>query len=160
VEIKEITIKLNEFTREEYNSSEFNQLIEESIKGLDNAYAPYSQFSVSASVLLENGEIVTGTNQENAAYPSGLCAERVAMFFANSKFPQIPVKAIAVSARYKNQLLKEVVPPCGACRQVLMETEVRFKKPITVILVGSEKILISPNVKQLLPLNFDDNFLK
>lgn len=158
--IKEITLKFNELTREELNSSEYNILANEAINGLNNAYAPYSQFSVSAAILLENGEIIVGTNQENAAYPSGLCAERVAMFYANSKYPNVPVKALAVCAKFNNQLIKEAVPPCGACRQVLMETETRFKKPITIILVGAEKVLISENVKQLLPLNFDENFLK
>jgi cytidine deaminase len=160
VKEKEINIKLKEYTKEEFSSNEFNNLVEQSVTVLENAYAPYSLFSVGAAVLLENGEIITGTNQENAAYPSGLCAERVAMFYANSKFPDVAVKAIAVSAKYKGQLIKQIIPPCGSCRQVLLETETRFKKPIKVILASDKNLIISDNVKQLLPLNFDDNFLK
>lgn len=157
---KQFNINFIEYTKDEFESSEYKELIDKSIEVLDNSYSPYSQFKVGASILLENGEIISGTNQENAAYPSGLCAERVAMFYANSKYPEVAVKAIAVSAKYKGKLIDEVIPPCGACRQVLLETEIRFKKPIKLILISENKILVSDNVKQMLPLSFDDNFLK
>jgi len=140
--------------------NEDSSLVIESQKVLKNAYAPYSKFSVGAAVLLENGEIITGTNQENSAYPSGLCAERVAIFYANSKYPNVAVKSIAVTAFFNNDYIAEPAPPCGACRQVLLETETRFKKPIKVILYGKDKIRIIEGVSQLLPLSFTDDFLK
>ena len=143
---------------EELNETE-QILIQESKNIVKNAYAPYSKFSVGAAVLLENGEIITGTNQENAAYPSGLCAERVALFYANSKFPNVPIVAIAISAFTNDKFLESPVPPCGACRQVIIETETRFEKPIKIILVSQTKITVVEDAKTLLPLNFDEHFL-
>lgn len=143
----------------ELNIDEQN-LLTEAKKIVENAYAPYSKFNVGAAVLLENGEIIKGTNQENSAYPSGLCAERVAIFYANSKFPNVPVKAIAISAFFNNNYVDKPIAPCGACRQVLLETEVRFKNQIKVILYGNEKIHVIEGVKQLLPINFTEDFLK
>ncbi len=140
-------------------SKEEQILIKKSKDAVKNAYAPYSKFQVGAAVLLENGEIITGTNQENAAYPSGLCAERVAVFYANSKFPDVPVKAIAVTAFTNNSYVKTPVPPCGSCRQVLTETETRFHKPIKIYLVSESKITVINNAKDLLPLNFDESSL-
>ena len=140
---------------------EFQKIIIDSKDASQRSYSPYSKFKVGASVLLANGEVVSGNNQENAAYPSGLCAERVAIFYANSKFPDVPVKAIAISAYNRNGILKTPVTPCGACRQVLLETEVRFNSPITVILVGQNTIQLIKNCSQLLPLSFkNDNFFE
>jgi len=156
----EYKIKIFEAKSLEELENEDSNLVKESQKVLKNAYAPYSKFNVGAAVLLENGEIITGTNQENSAYPSGLCAERVAMFYANSKYPNVAVKAIAVTAFFNNDYIEEPAPPCGSCRQVLLETETRFKKPIKVILFGKNKIRIIDGVKQLLPLSFTDDFLK
>ena len=144
---------LEELTKEE------QLLINTSKEAVKNAYAPYSKFSVGAAVLLENGKIISGTNQENAAYPSGLCAERVAIFYANSKYPDIPVSAIAVSAFTNNKFIDKPIPPCGSCRQVIIETETRFKKPIKIYLVSRNKITVIEDAKNLLPLNFDTNFL-
>ena len=144
---------------EELNKEE-QLLINKSKSAVKNAYAPYSKFNVGAAVLLENGETFVGTNQENAAFPSGMCAERVAIYFANSQFPDVAVKSIAVSAYYNNSYTEKPVPPCGACRQVLLESETRFKKPIKVFLVSSTKITMTKNVKTLLPINFDEGFLK
>lgn len=123
------------------------------------AYAPYSGFHVGAAVLLGNGKIVTGNNQENSAYPSGLCAERVAMFYANANYPESEVKAIAISAAKNGVLVNEPVKPCGACRQALAETEVRFETPIRIILDGQESILILNGVESLLPLSFSKKYL-
>ncbi len=145
---------INELEKEDIN------LVEKSQEVLKNAYAPYSKFRVGAAILLENGKIITGTNQENSAYPSGLCAERVAMFYANSQYPNVPVKTIAITAFFNNDYIKKPAPPCGSCRQVLLETETRFKKEIKIILFGKEKIQIIEGVHQLLPLNFTDDFLK
>ena len=125
-----------------------------------NSYAPYSHFYVGAALLLENGKIIKGSNQENAAYPSGLCAERVALFWANSEYPDVPVKTIAISAKTNNGFTSRPVSPCGACRQVLMETETRFKKPIKIILAGAQKVELIENARSLLPINFDEEFLK
>ncbi len=157
---KTIETTVFEYDTVEELSAEERNLCQKAQEVLSDAYAPYSNFFVGAAVLLENGEIVTGTNQENAAYPSGLCAERVAMFYANSKFPNVPVKAIAVSAATGDmKIIAEAVPPCGSCRQVLMETEIRFNKPIKIILAGSKKIAVLENAKSLLPIHFDDDFL-
>lgn len=130
-------------------------LVKNAIEATEKAYAPYSKFRVGACVLLANGKMFTGNNQENAAYPSGLCAERVAIFYANSEYPDVPVKAIAVAASNKGGRIENPVPPCGSCRQVLLESETRFKNNIKVILVGEPKIIIINNVKELLPLSFE-----
>lgn len=148
----------------EYNLDELPDdetiLIKEAKSAAKNAYAPYSKFLVGCAVLLENGEIVTGSNQENAAYPSGLCAERVAIFYANSKYPNVPVLKLAVAVFTKSEFVDEPIPPCGSCRQVLVETELRFKIPIRIILSGKEKIKVIENAKSLLPMNFDGEYLK
>ncbi len=123
------------------------------------AYAPYSGFHVGAAVLLENGLIVSGNNQENSAYPSGLCAERVALFYANANYPDSGVKTIAISAAKKGVLVNEPVKPCGSCRQALAETEVRFKTPIRIILDGQDSILVLNGVESLLPLSFSKKAL-
>ena len=141
-------------------SAEHKMLVEKAKEQVKNSYAPYSGFSVGAALLLENGEIFAANNQENAAYPSGLCAERVAMFYANAQHPDIPVKVLAVAAYTKGAFLTEPVTPCGSCRQVLIETESRYGKDITVILYGTENVYIVENVRQLLPLQFEKSSLK
>jgi cytidine deaminase len=156
---KNITTVTYEYDSAEELNSEARILIQKSKDAVENAYAPYSKFQVGAAVLLENGEIITGTNQENAAYPSGLCAERVAVFYANSKYPDVPVKAIAVTAFTNNNYVKTPIPPCGSCRQVLVETETRFQKPIKIYLVSESKITVINDAKDLLPLNFDGTSL-
>lgn len=156
---KEIKTIIHEYDSIDELSKEYVAIINEAKQAAQKAYAPYSKFKVGACVLLENGEFIEGNNQENVAYPSGLCAERVAMFYANAKYPDVPVKAIAVCAYSNYKLVKKPVTPCGSCRQVLLESETRFNSPIKVILVGDDKILVIDNAKQLLPLNFDnDNF--
>lgn len=124
-----------------------------------NAYAPYSNFKVGAAVLLENGEIITGTNQENAAYPSGICAERTALFYANTKYPNVAVKAIAIAAKNKGEFTTQPVGPCGSCRQVILETQNRFKTSIKIIMVGTNKINIITDASSLLPLSFSESDL-
>ncbi len=156
---KKITTVIYEYNSVKELNSDEQKLINASKEAVKNAYAPYSKFQVGAAVLLENGEIITGTNQENAAYPSGLCAERVAVFYANSKYPDVPVIAIAVTAFTNNKFVQTPIPPCGSCRQVLTETETRFKKPIKVYLVSESGITVINNAKDLLPLNFDESSL-
>jgi cytidine deaminase len=126
-----------------------------------SAYAPYSEFHVGAAVLLENGETVTGSNQENAAYPSGLCAERVAVFSAAAHYPDVKIKAIAITARFNDKTDLLSVSPCGDCRQVMAEYEHRFHSSIRMIMTGEQgKIIVVPNVKTLLPLMFNSDSLK
>ena len=120
----------------------------------NNAWAPYSNFLVGATVELENGKVVIGNNQENAAYPSGLCAERVALFAANATYPSSTVKTIAITAFNKNGQVKQPCKPCGSCRQAILEAELRFESPIRLILDGAEKIIIVEGIKNLLPLSF------
>jgi cytidine deaminase len=124
------------------------------------AWAPYSGFHVGAVALLDNGEVVMGNNQENAAYPSGLCAERVTLFAANANFPDVPVRVMAISAQSKTGLVTENVKPCGSCRQAILESEIRFEQPIRLLLDSASKILIVDGIKNLLPLSFgkDDLF--
>lgn len=155
---KVIETKFSILSYEELNSEE-KILIEKSKEQISKAYAPYSNFHVGAAVLLENGEIFAGSNQENSAYPSGLCAERVAIFYANAQQPNIPVKTLAIAAFTNGKYMETPITPCGACRQVLLETEVRFEKDITVLLYGSEAIYRLENVRDLLPLSFEKSSL-
>ena len=134
-------------------------LVAKAKEAAQSAYAPYSKFKVGAAVLLNNNEIVIGSNQENAAYPSGLCAERVAIFHANALYPNVAVKTIAITAIVNNRPAVAAVPPCGACRQVLLETEHRYKQKVKVIMVGEKKSMLVDDIQQLLPLNFDKNWL-
>ncbi len=120
----------------------------------ENAYAPYSKFSVGAAVLLKNGEIIKGNNQENADFTDGLCAERVALFFAHATYPNTAVEALAVTAKNINGLIAGPAQPCGSCRQVLIETESRFNHPIRLILDGAEKIMVLNGADNLLPFAF------
>lgn len=125
-----------------------------------DAYAPYSGFKVGAAVRLVNDKILTGSNQENAAYPSGLCAERVALFYCGANYPEIPVKDIAIVALGKSNIITDKpVPPCGACRQVIVETAGRFKQTIRLLLVGKESVIEINNANDLLPLLFDTSYL-
>ena len=141
-------------------NSEDQNLITAAINAINNAYAPYSNFYVGAAVLLENGKIITGNNQENAAYPTGLCAERVAIFYASSQFPGIKIKSIAVSAKSKKYNINYPIAPCGSCRQAISEYEVKMDSPIRLIMSGeSGEIYISPSISNLLPLMFSSKNL-
>lgn len=126
----------------------------------EKSYAPYSNFKVGAALLLKNGEIITGNNQENAAYPSGLCAERVAVFYANSVFPDQKIEAIAIAAWANNTFTKDAITPCGGCRQVLLEAENRFSAPMRILMYSEEGIYVVNTIKTLLPLSFGDEQLK
>ena len=129
-------------------------------KMVKTAYAPYSEFHVGAAVLLENGKIVTGNNQENAAYPSGLCAERVAIYYAGAQYPNVGIKAIAISVKSKNMVVSEPLSPCGACRQAIAEYENKFEKPIKIIMTGEKgPVYIAKSIESLLPLMFSKKYL-
>ena len=125
-----------------------------------HAYAPYSHFKVGAAVLLKNGHIVSGNNQENAVFPSGLCAERVALYYAASQFPETPIEKIAITAIGDEKEVEQPVPPCGNCRQALLEYEIKFGEPIEVIMAGEKgAVFIAKSVEDLLPLSFSSEFL-
>lgn len=133
---------------------ELARLVDLAKSKTQDAYSPYSGFSVGAAALLANGEVVTGANQENAAYPSGLCAERVALFAANANQPKQAVVALAIAAYTKGHFTTQVVSPCGACRQVMLETEHRYQQPMRVVLYGEDECYVFESASDLLPLNF------
>jgi cytidine deaminase len=157
---KNIKVQISEKTIETDFDPTISELISAAKQICGQAYSVYSGFSVGAAVLLDDGTIVKGNNQENAAYPSGLCAERVALFYANANFPERKVLAIAVTAQKKGQTVPEPTPPCGGCRQVLFETERRYHQPMKVYLVGTEAVSVFDSAAELLPLAFDHTFLK
>ena len=139
---------------------EDKKLVKAAIKTTSDAYAPYSRFKVGASVLLKDGTIVTGQNQENAVYPLGLCAERVALFSAGSQYPKEPITAMAITT--EKQLKPNEIPPfpCGSCRQSIVEFETRFKNPIKLYVTGSNgRIYVFDSVKTILPFAFDSEYL-
>lgn len=124
------------------------------------AYAPYSKFSVGVAILLENGEIITGSNQENASYPSGLCAERTAIYYAGAKYPDVKMLKMTVIAGSQIKQTLEPIPPCGACRQAIAEYEVKQETPIAIYFMGETgKVVKSESLANLLPLLFDSSSL-
>lgn len=136
------------------------ELMNLAIESRKQAYAPYSNFSVGAAILLNNGKIVIGSNQENAAYPSGMCAERVAIYSAGSKYPRVSILKLAISASSSLKEIIQPVAPCGACRQAISEYEVNQKTPIEIFFMGElGKIIKVNSLKDLLPLSFDKSFL-
>ena len=137
------------------------EVVDAAREATSNSYAVYSGFNVGAAVRLASGVIVKGSNQENAAYPSGLCAERTTIFWANSQYPSDAVLVLAIAARTNKGELPVPIPPCGACRQVILETEKRFGNSIRIILYGArECYVVEDGVKALLPLSFDACFLE
>jgi cytidine deaminase len=156
---KEIKIAYRSYGNAEELPDGYKTLIDRARDSSEQAWAPYSQFRVGAAVRLKSGMILTGNNQENAAYPAGLCAERTALFYANANFPGDPVMAIAVTAQNARGLLAEPVKPCGGCRQAMLETESRYNQPITIILEGKDSIYVLDGVTSLLPLSFNRNSL-
>ncbi len=154
-----LSTKIAVYPLEECSDIE-KKLIAAAKHATEKSYAPYSNFKVGAALLLENGEIVTGNNQENAAYPSGLCAERVAVFYANSVYPDQKIEAIAIAAWANNTFTKDAITPCGGCRQVLLEAENRFSAPMRILMYSEEGIYVVNTIKTLLPLSFGDEQLK
>lgn len=130
------------------------KLIDQAKDALASSYSPYSHFRVGAAVLLGNGEVIQGSNQENGAYPSGLCAERVALFYAGARFPGVPIKAMAVVASTAEELTVNPISPCGACRQVMLEYQQVSNKPYSLYMVGQSKIIRVDDIKFLLPFSF------
>ena len=155
--MKEITLNINyaEYASPEELSKEDQELIKAAHEAREGSYSPYSNFQVGAALRLENGVIVKGANQENAAYPSGLCAERTAMFWASANYPDVAFDALAISAADHGVLCELPASPCGACRQVMAEYEKKYGCPLKIILVGEKQIRKFAKVEDLLPIIFD-----
>ena len=152
---KEIKIAYQEFESLDELAPKDRELAEAAIKATEGSYAPYSRFNVGAAVRLDSGLIVKGSNQENAAYPSGLCAERTAMFYASATYPESAMTAIAITASQGGVLCDNPATPCGACRQVMAQYQTKGGKPMSILLVGGKKIWKFEKVDDLLPLIFD-----
>ncbi len=152
---KEIKIAFKEYESLDQLEAGDRTLAEAAIEATGQSYAPYSNFNVGAAVLFEDGVIIKGANQENAAYPSGLCAERTALFYASSSRPDKAMTGIAIAAGQNGKLCADPATPCGACRQVMAQYQTKGGVPMKVILVGSEKIWVFDKVDDLLPLIFD-----
>lgn len=158
---KEIRISVEEYSSLAELTPSDKQLMELADEAIKDAYAAYSHYRVGAALRLSNGKIITGNNQENAAYPSGLCAERVAIFYAKSQYPDESVEAIAISARADHFCINDAVAPCGACRQVLAEYQNQQGKAMRVIMKGEKgPVLAVGSIKDLLPLMFHAEELK
>ena len=152
---KEIHIKFREYGSVEEMNPEDRELAAEAVKAMSGAYAPYSHFHVGAAVRMSNGQIVRGANQENAAFPSGLCAERTAMFAASARYPDKDMLGIAIAGGVMGRLALEPVTPCGACRQVMAQYQAKSGKPMSVIMISADKIWKFDKVDDILPLIFD-----
>ena len=152
---KEIRIAYNEYASLDQLDTRDRELAEAAIAATGNSYAPYSRFNVGAAVRLDNGEIIKGSNQENAAYPSGICAERTAMFYASATYPEARMKSIAIAASQNGVICSNPVSPCGACRQVMAEYQTKGGRDMTILLIGKDKILKFTRVDDILPLIFD-----
>lgn len=148
------TIRVREFDSREQLLPEQDRLVGIALEAAKNAYAPYSSYHVGAAVRLDEGEILSGSNQENAAYPSGLCAERTVLFYAGANHPGQAVEAMAIVAIQDGKVQEEPVAPCGGCRQVLLESERRGGRDMEIILYGSKRIHILKRATDLLPLPF------
>ena len=160
--MKEINIntQLSVFESIQELPTDVNNLMQKAIQVRKNAYAPYSKFNVGAAILLDNGEIALGSNQENAAYPSGLCAERVAIFHAGAIYANAKILKMAITAGSIKSVTTKPIPPCGACRQAIFEYEFRQDVPIEIYFMGETgEIYKSNSIQNLLPLTFDKNFL-
>ncbi len=160
--MKKITIEthLEVFESISELPNSIQNLMNEAHKASEKAYAPYSLFKVGAALMLDSGEIITGNNQENAAYPSGLCAERVAVFHAGATYPNATIDSLALTANSIKRKVNPPIPPCGACRQVLAEYEVKQKSPIAIYFMGrTGKVVKASSIKELLPLIFDSSYL-
>ena len=150
----EVTTSIDVVKYDELSSME-QRLVDEARKAATQAYAPYSKFHVGAAIALNNGEVVTGSNQENVAYPSGMCAERVACYYAHTQHPEAKFEIIAIAAQgVDGAEVAQPISPCGSCRQAMLEYENLAKSDIKVILVGAKDVYIVPSVKSLLPLAF------
>lgn len=152
----DITVPVTVLTYDELTPVD-RDIVDQARKATERAYAPYSKFSVGAAILLSNGEIVTGANQENAAFPSGTCAERTACYYAHARYPEAKFERVAIAARGTDgHEIAAPVAPCGACRQALLEYETLAGHDVPVLLVGRNEIYLLPSVASTLPLAFSE----
>ncbi len=155
-----ITSRLEVYESIDEVPEDIQNLMQKAVEVRDSAYAPYSEFKVGAAILLENDEVIIGSNQENASYPSGLCAERTAVYAAGARYPEVNILKIAISAKSLRHQVVSPVPPCGACRQALVEYEVKQNEAIELYFMGETgKVVKADSVKDLLPLVFDNSCL-
>ncbi len=140
--------------------AEERALVEQARQATATSYSPYSRFQVGAALRLADGRVFTGSNQENAAYPTGMCAERTAFFAAQATAPDVPPVAIAIAAQTAGRFTPRPVTPCGQCRQALLEAETRYRRPIRVLLAGADDVYAISSMGALLPLNFDGSELE
>jgi cytidine deaminase len=155
-----ITTQFSSYDSIDELSNDIQELMREAVVVRKNAYAPYSQFRVGAALLLDNGKVILGSNQENAAYPSGLCAERVAIFQAGAVYPNAKILKMAITAASDTNKTTSPIPPCGSCRQSIAEYEIRQETPIEIYFMGEEgAVYKSDSLKNLLPFMFDKKFL-
>lgn len=159
--MENIRIEINmQFCQMDELQAADQELVKAAIGALANSYARYSNFNVGAALRLANGDIVIGANQENAAFPSGLCAERSAIFAAQSNYPDQPIRMLAIAARSGGVLRDKPVSPCGSCRQVIIEMEDRYQQPIEILLYGKSGIYRMHSIKDLLPFCFTDSDMR
>ena len=152
---KEINIKFHEYSSIDELPEDDQELALAAIEAMRGSYAPYSHFNVGAALRLSNGQIVKGANQENAAFPSGLCAERTAMFSAGASYPDKAMVSIAIAGGVMGRLAKAPATPCGGCRQVMAQYQLKGGRPMSVIMLGSEQIWKFDRIDDILPLIFD-----
>lgn len=152
---KEIKIAYTEYASLDELSAQDKVLAEAAIEAVATSYAPYSNFNVGAAVRFNDGEIIKGSNQENAAFPSGTCAERTALFYASASRPNVPMNALAIAAAQNGELIPNPVAPCGACRQVMIQYQLKSGTPMEIILIGANVIRKFNKVEDLLPFIFD-----
>ena len=152
---KKLTIKYEEFSSVEEMNPQDQELVTQALEAQKGSYSPYSHFQVGAALKLADGTVVKGANQENAAYPSGLCAERTALFYAGANYPDVAADTLVIAGSDHGVLCESPASPCGACRQVMAETQKRQGSPLQVILVGSKRIRKFHCVDDLLPFIFD-----
>lgn len=157
---RNITLAYRLYTYEELSATD-RELVDAARQATRSSYAPYSRFHVGAAARLADGTVVSGSNQENAASPSGLCAERTTLYYANSRYPDQPVDTLAVAARNgRGEFVTAPISPCGACRQVMLETERRFGRPLRILLYGAQGVYELPDVETLLPFSFDASVME
>lgn len=157
--LKRIAIEYQEYASAAEMDEADRSLLEDALNASKGSYAPYSGYNVGAAVLLSDGTVVKGANQENSAFPSGLCAERTALFSAHARYPELNVKAIAVAACHDGRPVPDPAWPCGACRQVLAESQKRAGEPVRVIVGGTSRIVVFSCVDDILPFIFDGSAL-
>ncbi len=159
--MKNIELKINvEYLQLEELPVDEQDLVAAAIKATDNSNAKYSHFRVGAALLLTDGSVVIGANQENAVFPLGLCAERTAIFAAQAQRPEMSMAKLAIAARNENGLMHKPVTPCGSCRQVILEMEERYGQPIRILLYGTDGVYAVNSVRDLLPLCFVDDSMR